>query len=392
MWKTIDRVQEKNVKSTTLSCIENNGQTLTNECDILEALNHHFVSVGLNLAKQTDVKPEDDCLKHITPVRDKIKFKAIDEEYVLNAICRLEEGKTAGPDKVSVTLVKGAAKSISYPLALIHNSSVKNGVFPEVWKVAKVTPIYKSCARTDVKDYRPISVISVFSRMLERISRDQRFEFLQANNTLTDNEAAFRELYSTMTPLITSTDYWYEKIDFSKINVTIFLDLEKAFDTKGTVDHTTLIQKLQKHGIKDREGEWFQSYLSNRKQFCSLNSVKIKPRKVPCGVPQGSYLGPLLFIICLNDFEKCLQFSRANIHADDTTITIASSNGIKMIEGAHKEVANIAEWMRVNKLSPNPQKTEFMIIGLSLSTRKQALPETLKLNGSERKWVEKTNI
>ena len=138
------------------------------------------------------------------------------------------------------------------------------------------------------------------------------------------------------------------------------------------------------------EGQWFQSYLSNRKQFCSLNCVKTKPRKLPCGIPQGSCLGPLLFIIYLNDFERCLQFSRANIYADDTAITIASNNIVKMTVGAHKELANIAESMRVNKLSPNPQKTEFMVIGHPLSTRKLALPETLELNSSEIKRVEKT--
>ena len=175
MWKTIDRVLEKNVKSTTLSCIENNGQTLTKECDMLEALSHHFVSVGLNLAKRIDVKPDDDCLKHITPVRDKMKFNAIDEGYALNAISGLEKGKASGPAKVSVILVQDAAISISYPLALIYNSSLKNGVFSEVWRVAKVSPIYKSGTRTDVNNYRPISLISVFSRMLERILHDQLF-------------------------------------------------------------------------------------------------------------------------------------------------------------------------------------------------------------------------
>ena len=370
----------------TYNSIENNGQTLTKECDMLEALNHHFVSVGLNLAKKIEVKPEDDFLKHITPVRDKMKFKAIDDEYVLNAISRLEKGKASGPDKVSVSLVQDAAKSISYPLALIYNSSLKNGVFPEIWKIAKITPIYKSGARTDVNNYRPISVISVFSRMLERISHDQLFEFLQKNDTLTDNQAAFRKLYSTMTSLIASTDYWYENIDCSKINLTIFLDLKKAFDT---VDHSILIQKLQKYGIKDRAGEWFESYLTNRQQFCSLNGVKTKPRKVPCGIPQGSCLGPLLFIIYLNDVEKCLQSSHANIYADDTAITIASNNVMEMTEGASKELANIAEWMRVNKLSPNPQKTEFMIIGHPFSTKNPELPETLELNGSEVKRVER---
>ena len=125
-----------------------------------------------------------------------------------------------------------------------------------------------SGARTDVNNYRPISVISVFSKMLERISHDKLFEFLQTTNTIRNNQAAFRKLYSTTTSLIASTDHWYENIDRSKINLTIFLVLKKAFDT---VDHTILIQKLQKYGVKGRTGEWFESYLSSKQQFCFLN-------------------------------------------------------------------------------------------------------------------------
>ena len=155
--------------------------------------------------------------------------------------------------------------------------------------------------------------------MLERISRDQLFEFLQTNNTLTINQAAFHKLYSTMTSRITSIAYWYENIDYSKINFTALLDLRNAFDT---VDPTILIQKLQKYGIKDREGEWLQSYLSNRQQFCSLIDVKTKPRKIPCGTPQGSCLGSLIFIIYLNDFEKFLRY--------DTAITITLNNAVQM--------------------------------------------------------------
>ena len=169
-----------------------------------------------------------------------------------------------------------------------------------------------SGARTDVNNYRPISVISVFSRMLDRISPDQLFEFLQANNTLTDSQAAFRKLYSTMTSLIASTGCWYKNIDCSRISLTIFLDIKRDFDG---VDHTMRIQKLQNYRLEDRKGECFEFYLSNRQQFCSLNGVKSKPRKVPCGVPQGSCLGSLLFIIYLSDFEKCLQSSHSNIYA-----------------------------------------------------------------------------
>ena len=120
---------------------------------MLEALNHLFASVGLNLAKQINVKPEDDCLKHITPVRDKMKLTAFDERYALDAISRLESGKASGPNKVSVTLVQDAAKCISHPLALTYNSSVKNGVFPKVWKVAKVTSQVRELVQTIIGRY-----------------------------------------------------------------------------------------------------------------------------------------------------------------------------------------------------------------------------------------------
>ena len=147
------------------------------------------------------------------------------------------------------------------------------------------------------------------------------------------------------------------------------------------------IGELQKYGVESRAGEWFESYLSNRQQFCSLNSVKTKPRNVPCEIPQGSCLGPVLFIIYLNDCKKCLQSSHPIIYADDSTITNSVED---MTVGACKLVANIVKWMKVSKLIPNSQKTEFMIIGHPLNTRKLELPEALELKGSEINRVQKT--
>ena len=180
--------------------------------------------------------------------------------------------------------------------------------------------------------------------------------------------------------------YWYESIDHSKVNLTIFLDLKKAFDT---VDHSVLMKKLRAYGVRGKSGDWFESYLTNRKQFCSLNGLHSKAKKVTCGIPQGSCLGPLLFIIYLNDLEECLQSSRASIYADDTSLTIASSNSVKLVDDAHRELLNISEWIRVNKLSPNPKKTEFMIIGHPLKTKSLDLPEILTLDGSDIKKLVK---
>ena len=138
------------------------------------------------------------------------------------------------------------------------------------------------------------------------------------------------------------------------MNLAIFLDLRKGFDT---VDHNLLIKKLSSYCIVDRTGGWFESYLSNRTQFCTFNGNKSKPRKVACGIPQVSCLGPLLFIIYLNAFENSLQYSRASIYADDTNLTVASDDIQRMIDSASQERLNRPEWMRINKLSPNSQKS-----------------------------------
>ena len=177
-------------------------------------------------------------------------------------------------------------------------------------------------------------------------------------------------------------------MDEKQLNLAIFLDLKKAFDT---VDHRILIKKLGAYGIRGISGGWLTSFLTSRKQFCSVNGQKSEARLVTCGIPQGSCLGPLLFIIYLNDFEKCLDFSRASMYADDTHVTLTSSNTDGLLTNAHKELRNISEWMRINKLSANPKKTEYMIIGHPRRTNKVEISEPLNLNDSEIKQSQRPN-
>ena len=146
---------------------------------------------------------------------------------------------------------------------------------------------------------------------------DQILNFILENNALTKNQSAYRKLHSTMTSLIGNTDYWYENIDSKQLNLTIFLDLRKAFDT---VDHEIMIKKLWKYGMRGNTGSWFQSYLDQDKQYFSGNGERPMAGEVPCGIPQGSCLRPLLFIIYLNDFGKCIRFSKASVYADDITV------------------------------------------------------------------------
>ena len=140
-------------------------------------------------------------------------FKTIDETYTDNVIRKLKNGKASGPDKVPTTIIKDVGDLIAKLLTMIFNSSLMNGVFPDIWKIARITPIFKSDAKKDMNNYRPISVTSVFSRILEIIVHDQLYEFLGANKVITKNQAAFQKLYSTVTSLICSTDSWYYNLD-----------------------------------------------------------------------------------------------------------------------------------------------------------------------------------
>ena len=183
-----------------------------------------------------------------------------------------------------------------------------------------------------------------------QIVHDQLYNVLTINNILTPSQPAFRKLHSTITSLINCTDNWYRNIDKKQLNLSLFLDLKKAFDT---VDHKIMVKKLNAIGVRGIAGEWFDSYLSNRKQYCSLGDQKSSESLVTCGIPQGSCLGPLLFIIYLNDFEDCLVLSKAGMYADDTHVTVTSDSMEELFESAREEMMNISEWMRINKLSIN---------------------------------------
>ena len=148
----------------------------------MEAVNRHFALVGPKLVEKITSKPDDDCLCYITPESNVMTFKTINKTYMHNAIKNLKNGKAASPDKIPKTIIKDVGDIITKSLTMNFNSSLTNEVFPDIWKIARITPIFKPGAKNDVDNYRPISVISVFSRILERIVHGQLFDFLRANN------------------------------------------------------------------------------------------------------------------------------------------------------------------------------------------------------------------
>ena len=208
--------------------------------------------------------------------------------------------------------------------------------------------------------FRSISVISVVAKVFERIIHDQFYHYLTSNELLTKCQSGFRAKHSTVTSLLETTNKWSINIDNGLLNGVVFIDLKKAFDT---IDHAILLDKLTHYGVDENTLRWFQSYLSGRTQRCCVNGHLSSSRPIKYGVPQGSIIGPLLFLVYINDLPNCLNNGLPSMYADDTNISFQSSNLTDLEDNMNNELSSLNSWLIANRLSLNIAKTEFMIIG-----------------------------
>ena len=297
--------------------------------------------------------------------------------------------KSPGLDGISIRLLKDASNIVAGPLVNIFNVSLQRAIFPNDWKLAKVTPIFKEGNKADCENYRPISVISAVAKLFEKLVYLQLSSFLRLNGILVEQQSGFRQQHSTETALLSSTNEWLFNMDRGLLSGVLFLDLKKAFDT---IDHHILLSKLELYGIKGTSLKWFESYVSGRSQICSVNSKMSAARQIKCGIPQGSNLGPILFLLYINDLPNCLETTKANLFADDTSLSCEGFSPYEIETKLNKDIENVHRWLTANKLSLNMEKSEFMIIG---SRRRLASIEnspvlTLGGNNIKRVYQKKT--
>ena len=278
-------------------------------------------------------------------------------EEITEIIDKLDISKSSGPNGVPVFLLKTFKNFFSYWLSKLVNNCFERGEFPDLLKTAKVIPLHKKDSKLDHLNYRPISLLSVFSKIYEKLIYSRIYSYLEKNNLIYTRQFGFRGGYSTNHAIVSITEHIRELLDKGETVCGVFVDLEKAFDT---VHHDILCEKLKFYGLRGKVNSLLKSYLSNREQFVTINGSDSDMKDLSCGVPQGSSLGPLLFLLYINDFRLCLEKTSCGHFADDTFI-IYNSKKLKTIETIiNTELKQVIKWLGLSKLSLNAAKTELI--------------------------------
>ena len=240
----------------------------------------------------------------------------------------------------------------------IVNSSLASGVFPSRMKTAKVVPIHKGGSKLDIQNYRPISLLSAFSKFFEKIMQHRVSNFLNANGSLHENQYGFRSGRSCEHALLLAQNEIISTLSKNQIAMLLLIDFSKAFDM---VDHKILLHKLQHYGIRGLAYAWFKSYLENRKQFVELSGKQSSTMSLQYGVPQGSILGPLLFVIYINDIPEVHKLAKFILYADDANIIIYGKDTVEIKNKFDTLSKALEVWVSANGLALNLKKTNYMV-------------------------------
>ena len=342
-------------------------------------INQYFTNIGPELAAHHNQRWEyfgetlGDSIEGFTTTLEEVTAHCKDIKIM----------KSSGIEDLSSRLCKDAFLALGQQLVHLFNSSLNSGRFPDKWKIAKIIPLFKGGDRENVNNYRPVSLLPLPGKILEKIVHKNISKFWEDNKFLSDNQGGFRKNHSTVSTIADLTDDLFHSINDGQTTLAAFVDLRKAFDTVNT---QILIHKLERAGVRDRVLNWCINYLSDRLQCTYVNGVNSSLRPVTCGVPQGFVLGPLFFLVYVNDIQNAVINCGIKLYADDTVLYQTGVNGEEAKMKLQVSLNKFKFWCDANALTINASKTKIMVFA-SRSKVKKCKAVELRLGRDKLKVV-----
>lgn len=322
-----------------------------------ENFNKYFVNSIIRI--NNDIKEINDDIKPLLEQNlENFKFKEVEIDQVMRMTKKITK-KTNKSEILNAMVWYNSVEYTGFFITKLVNESLMDGYVPDQWKIATIHPIPKIKNTIKADEYRPINTMPVDGKILESIVKEQLMEFIESNNLLHKNQSAFRKIHSCETTINLLIQDLNESYDKDEHAIVVFIDLKRAFET---IDRELLKKKLKTYGIKNRELKWFMSYLSNRKQRTKFRDEISDQIDVPIGVPQGTQLSVILFILYINDITQIPKHSKTILFADDTAMKISCKPIDQAMEQMNSDLNEISNWLNRNKLKLNINKTKWMLL------------------------------
>ena len=349
---------------------DKNGDLHTEPEEIVELLADQFEAVFSQPRENTEVEEIEAC--NWNQDEEELRFS---QQDLADALKEIKKDAAAGPDGVPADLLRACAKSVSRPLYLMWERSLQSGKVPAMYKESIIVPLYKKGSRAKAENYRPISLTDHVGKAFERVIRKKLVNYFEARGLFKDIQHGFRRKRSTLTQLLHHFDEVFNNYLEGADTDSIYLDYAKAFDK---VDHGILLRKLERYGVHEKLVKWIGDFLSDRKQRVVVNGVKSRAVWVRSGVIQGSVLGPILFIIFINDIADVVKGSSVRCFADDSRL-IKTVKGEDDVEALQKDLDAVIAWSEKNNMSLHRDKFELMTHrGMKISAAENEALETMK--------------
>ncbi|MES9882038.1 MAG: reverse transcriptase family protein, partial [Sedimenticola sp.] len=343
---------------------DENNILCTEKVNVANIFNNYFVNIASKLKENCSYSNSEELKAFINsniPNNVNFSIPEINETFVYTFLSNLDLSKATGLDFIGPRLLKISSAHITNSVTYIVNKSITSSTFPKSWKQAKVNPLYKSGAKDEVNNYRPISILPTLSKLIEKWIQRHLMEYLNSFNLLHQTQSGFRAGHSTESALIVLIDHFLQAINQGKLVGCILVDFRKAFDL---VDHKILLEKLKMYKCSEQCVKWFQSYLEQRSQIVSINGERSEGLSIQYGVPQGSILGPVLFLLFINDLPLMLSetVKGTDLYADDTSIYDIQSDKFELQNNLQQALGKLGKWCKSNGMLLNTDKTKVMLL------------------------------